>query len=381
MFDRWRAQLGWLVFCLVCWTAVAFAAVESQDYATLMAAADEAALAGNYATADGLYARAVRVSLGNRRAINGLAWMKLRRGDACAASHLFDQVLAGNPTDASAVAGRRVIHQWPQGVAASVSVHDYQGDLYKQSAVGYLVGSEFPLAGAMSGALHIRRTVFAVNSPAEMGFGTALDPTQMIQHEGWFRLGLGNPCLGLDGHLGLWDNNGGWNEKGAVFGASAHWNRLVRWRAAALVTRYPDDGNRTQFDLSGSRPLGNRLRLEAGLSVQDAGGAAPLSTLVRGSWLQGQWWASAAWRGGRQVRPVRLLEPSVYNIPQDVDGGWSLSAGKRFGGRWHLSGEIERQQFARAPFPYWNAATSTYDTWPAETSHLVLVTVGVSYYR
>jgi len=372
----------WLLLCV--WIGVAglaHADIRTEDFDSLMSTADAAALGGDYGRAEALYGRAAEVSLGNRRAVNGQAWMRLRRGDTWGAVELFEGILAEAPDDLSATAGMRVLHTDPLGGGVWLSWHNYRDDLYKKDALGVLAGLEIPLAGPLSGAFYARRTVFSVNSPAEMGFGTTGTPTQMIQHDGWFRLGVGGPRYGLNGYLGLWGNDSGWNEDGSVYGVQAHLNRLLRWELSAVQTRYVDDGSRNQFEVRVSRPVWSKLRLQAGTSVQDAGDRARWSYSLRSTWAEPDWWASLIWRAGTQVRPVRLAEPSVYNIPQDIEGGWSVSGGYALAHRWRLSAEVEGQRFSRAPFPYWSATTRRFETWPAETSSLLLVTVGLSYYR
>ncbi len=354
--------------------------LESQDYSTVMAAAESALQRSDYKSAYFLYERAHFLSGGNIDSLMGKAVMSLELARYCEARELFNQILSKSPGHVKAREFLATLERPTTWTNFSFSSHDYLNDLYKESALGFLLGTQFPVSQNSTAAIHLRHTGFEIFSPLEMGLGEDSEPQTMSQNEAWLKYSTGTDCTSLAIHLAGFQNDSGWNEKGYVFGTVLHLDKILNWQAAGIVTRYVDESDLAQFDLSGTmKNLLPHLNLTSGLSIQDLLSSPSFSYLGSALWYTDNLWARGTVRIGEQIRPVRLEDPSIYNIQQTTNWSAGFEFGVPIGRGWSLSGSLEKQEYVRSAFQYRDTQNEINKTYPEEISHLVLLTAGITY--
>ena len=347
-----------------------------QDYAFIMNAGHlfyENELFDDAAT---YYKIAIDLSGGNKDALLLLGWSEYYADNIWSSLCSFQSVLKLDPENQSALQGvdyALVAKSSKNRVGNYVTNHTYSNDLYKKSAVGLTSNILFTGCPDVLIGLTRRRTVFDVNTPAEMGFAPINSPSIMIQQEYWLTLGK----YGRNGSVriigGKYENDSTWNEEGSVAGIEISRHNT---KVSAIISDY-DDGVYSQYNIQTSVAAGANTEAAIFLSCQDASRAPAWSLGGTLQYSTDKWAADFSVRGGKEIRPVYLKELSVYNVQNEIHSSCSIDLSRQlsFG---VVSFGAEHQVTYSHESIMWQFDTLEYKTFPAREGNLWLMTIGLS---
>lgn len=156
-----------------------------------------------------------------------------------------------------------------------------------------------------------------------------------LQQEGWLRLTAAHHGAGASVIAGgVWPAGTttytapAWSVGGRAWGTA--------WATALVEGAYTSysDGDAWQFGGGVSLPVLARLRVDPGLQytrfTPDTGTAIDEWSGTLGlSWTDERWKVAAVGRFGAEIRPIRLAEPSVWNLTQGLGSSFDLQGSVR----------------------------------------------------
>jgi hypothetical protein len=306
------------------------------------------------------YRRATELSPENAAAWCGLGWTRLGLGDVRGSKAALETALAHGDSEACATQGLAALPaRWTVDATLVGGGSDWVSHPWRDSGTGYTA----QVAGAYDSMfgldvtvrkLHINEVPTTEDLDAEDddgGDGTdeeptgegsppppadeplAPDPTELDaapaggdldQVELWVRAHGGHAGFGAQAVFGSLTTSGRADSGLRVLGGRAWATHGVTWTAEFATTAYEDGAEQSQFGAGFWLPVWQDLRVEGGALYSQVGGELPDESLG-GSGVAG--WAAVAWQGperplsarvvshfGTERRPVRLDEPSVWNV-------------------------------------------------------------------
>jgi hypothetical protein len=248
----------------------------------------------------------------------GLAWTAYRQGRSCTARTLFASVLERHPGLAAASEGLELVGNrcWTLTAGAAATGQKYAGNPWKNAAVGGTVNAS---------VLYDDRLLFSVVGRygwfwAGTGAGFEVPPN-FGQPEAYLSAAWVRDSWGVALHYAFADELNGNPQLTEVVGVSARVGLFgaetsLSWTSTTVIER---------------TEAGVRIPLPAGLSLSPSAAGQWTPEGLRGSvaltasWQRKEFslWVTGRW--GREIQPVYLTVPAIYNIPDDVIGG--VSAG------------------------------------------------------
>ncbi|MFT4625671.1 MAG: hypothetical protein ACI8PZ_004342 [Myxococcota bacterium] len=241
----------------------------------------------------------------------GLGWLRLARGDRLGAARAF--ALSGSECGPGASARARP--RWTGGAALLGAVSGWSGHPSRAVGGGGVVQAWFAHGELVSARLTGRTVAVGLRPDAVGG--------SVRQHEGWAELGVGHAGSGVKLVGGL---PGGTSGAGQVAGVRAWATLGATGRVELACARWTDAAQR-QVAGGLAVPLGIPITAEARVQSTslrfDAGGSVSgLGGTLAARWTgDGPVQAVVGGRVGTEWRPIRVDEPSVWNLLEPLRGG------------------------------------------------------------
>ncbi len=323
------------------------------------------------------YEIAVELSDGNKDALLLLGWSEFYLANYWVSLKHFKEVLEIDDENESALYGislASAAKSSKNSVGNFLTKHVYISDFYKNSAIGLTSNIYFSTCPGTVVGVTRRRTVFDVNTPAELGYADSNSPSTMSQEEYWWSVAN----YGRDGSLkvvgGQYENDSNWNEKGSLLGIEVS---KSFYKMSAVISDY-DDGMYSQYNVGSSVLTGPNSSASFFLSCQDASRKPVWSVGASLHYGLRSWIVDFAARGGCEVRPVYIDELSVYNVKQEIRGSSSVAISRELSfGLLTFAGEFQKTYSHE--MTVWQFDSFDYKTVPASEGNLWLLTFGLTY--
>lgn len=293
----------------------------------------------------------------------GLGYTRRALGDTLGARAAF--------IEADSSCGRGGLARTPRGWRAWGSVSGgltgYTNHLWRESGnhAGAQVGARW--ADTVGADISARRVTANGSLPdpdgiveGEPGPPPVVEAT-VGQTELWARAGGRGSTFGADVLVGLASIDGDESGSARAVGGRA-WKQVspVTLGLSGISTTY-DDGDQLQLGIDVELPIQPSSALMAGLdhtrltgsaTYEDSSGEATtvdLSDRGMSGWVAGRYWfvepdltLTGGGRVGREVRPVRLAAPSMWNLDESLLRSAFVDIGWRIDDRFTLFGGVER---------------------------------------
>jgi hypothetical protein len=316
------------------------------------------------------YRTAYKLSGGGTEPLLGIAWCRFRLGERDKAHELFARILKSDPGNKSAREGfelsrpdrrtpvRAEPTPWATALSGFVTFHDYSDHPRKDWAIAgvgkvdFTIDTNYRLGGAFrythfeieetalySTTLRQRRrrgsdTNVAGSSSTTYTFG---------QEEVYLWGGVTYPEFDVLGHIAFADDDGELDSAYALGGSG----RLAIPHGALFgemsFTDY-DDENVFRTAVAWDAPLNEQFSVRPGAALQSGDGDAFFTGFATLS-FHGEW--GEVYVGGKlgeEFRPLYLGEPSIYNLPENIDGGFWVGARFALDESWTLDAVVERYE-------------------------------------
>jgi tetratricopeptide (TPR) repeat protein len=348
-----------------------------EDYAFVMNAGYLFYKNNRYVDAVKYYEIAAELSGGNKDSMLMLGWARYYAGDYFKSLHSFNNVLNLDEENESAKQGllwATVAKSSKSRIGNYVTKHFYSNDLYKKSAVGLTSNISFSVCPDVIVNATRRRTVFDVNTLAEMGFGDIESSSTMIQQEYWWSIASYGTTGSARVVFGGYENNSNWNEIGSVVGLEIEKHRF---KITGIYSDY-DDGIYSQYNLQAKVFETKNIKAEVFISCQDASRKLEWSFGSNLHSSYNNWSLDISTRGGNEVRPVYLIENSVYNVKSTIKSSGNMNISRElFLGSIMIGAEY--QSVVSPEYLRWNYESNQFDENPTEKSNTWLVTIGLTF--
>lgn len=292
-----------------------------------------------YVQAEASYRQAVTLDPEDAGAWCGLGWMRSVRRDRPAALKAFERAEALEPggCGAEGVAGQA--GPWAVGGDLGLVALAWTDHSWRRSGV-WLFGR----AGLTWNDTVHADVVFRGFWGSYLGSTGAI--TSADQQEIWGRVGASNRFGGAEVLVGGVLSGDAVGSGATAVGGRAWGTWWVTLLGEGLWARH-DDGNAWQAGLTALAPVAEELTVEAGaLATGFTPDADADASVASGTGLSGsaalhfsveRYRFSIGGRGGRELRPVRMEIPAMWNVPEPlIASGWA-SAGVRALPFMHLS--------------------------------------------
>lgn len=319
----------------------ALAALYPQDFALALRLGWLRFQAGQHAAARGWYQRALGLSGGGSRdARLGLAWAQLRLGATSEALRAFDDVLALDPRDASALEGRGLaLAAMPHPVRLWASLwlggQLYAGHPERSWSLSATASATAQLYDwAVIGATYRAVAYSAARGPS-MSSSLRAGPPLRVQHEVHLVAGVARTSWALRAHLGYMADRQNQMAPAWTFGLSGRVALRGELSAELSDTVYADR-SLARAVVSWGADLGRGWTLGPVLTGQYTDGDTWGSIGAFGGWRRDGYSLSASARWGDERRPTSLVEGLFYATDDHVHGTFSLSGFAPIGGGFSL---------------------------------------------
>ena len=275
--------------------------------------------AGDYTRAWTFYERASLLDTGDLDARLGLAWTAARQGRPCTARDAFGEVLAEEPDKTAAKEGFDLVDPrcWTFTAGAAATGQLYSGNPLKSAAAGGTIfagatyDERFQLAASLRYAWFVSGTASGFDPPSNFG-----------QPEIYVAAAYVRDTWGLSLHYGVADDLSSGSALSQAIGVTG---RLGNG-SAEVSALFSSDGTVLRVEPRWRFPLEQGVSVTPSVALQSTPDGFTGSVALTMSWdgAMGTIWGQG--RFGREVRPVYLGVPAIYNTPDETRAGLAVGA-------------------------------------------------------